>query len=195
MLPPMYSDCGSLMRNRTHSLLHIGIITLFVMAGGLPTGIAAPPPAPKSVADFFLLVPTQYMPYYDVRFRKELLDGKHRGAIVDIPNGFISWDASDNTEYFEFALFRKSDGGYLVAYSVPYDDQFPDASHFLLLSYDHGRWRDDTKTLLPVAYKKTHTYNLPRHGTHIEVVAPDGEKLYTLVWVNDRFVMRRSPRK
>jgi hypothetical protein len=67
--------------------------------------------------------------------------------------------------------------------------------HFLLLSYDHGRWRDDTKTLLPVAYKKTHTYNLPRHGTHIEVVAPDGEKLYTLVWVNDRFVIRRSPRK
>jgi hypothetical protein len=169
---------------------HIIIIFLLVMAGGLSIAIAAPSP-PKTVADFFLLVPEQYMPYYDVHFRKDLLDGKRRGAVVDIPNGFISWDASDNTEYFEFALFRRSDGGYLVAYSVPYDDQFPDASHFLLLSYDHGRWRDDTDALLPLPYDKTNSYSLPRRGTTIDVIAADGKKVYSLVWENDRFVVRR----
>jgi hypothetical protein len=183
------------MRNRTHNCVKIGIVSLFFVVGGLSVGVAAPPSAPKTVADFFLLVPERYMPYYDVRFREELLRGKRRGAIVDIANGFISWDASDNTEYFEFALFRKSNGGYLVAYSVPYDDQFPDASHFLLLSYDRGHWHDDTEALLPVAYDQTHTYHLPRRGTTIEVVAADGQRVYTLVWVKDRFVIRRSSNK
>jgi hypothetical protein len=175
----------------TH-ILRISIVSLVVVANVLPGATAAPPPAPKNVADFFLLVPEQYMPYYDVQFRRDLLDGKRRGTIVDIPNGFISWDASDNTEYFEFALFRRSDGRYLVAYSVPYDDQFPDASHFLLLSYEGGQWRDDTKALLPLAYDKTHSYNLPRRGKTIDVVDADGRKLYALAWVSDRFVVRRD---
>jgi hypothetical protein len=174
----------------------IGVVFLFLMAGEWSSiAVAAPRATPKTVADFFLLVPGRYMPYYDLRFREEMLRGERRGGIVDIANGFISWDASDNTEYFEFALFRKSNGGYLVAYSVPYDDQFPDASKFLLLSYDRGRWRDDTAALLPVPYVKTQTYRLPRRGTTIEVAAADGQTLYTLVWRKDRFVMRRASGK
>jgi hypothetical protein len=178
------------MKNRTLGLLGIAIVGLFVTIGATCLAIAAEAAQPKTVADFFLLVPEKYMPYYDVHFRQQLLRGERRGAIVDIPNGFISWDASDNTEYFEFALFRKSSGGYVIAYSVPYDDQFPDASTFLLLSYERGSWRDDTKKLLPIQYDKTHTYNLPRRGTTIKVVGADGETLHTLVWSKDRFVVR-----
>jgi hypothetical protein len=87
---------------------------------------AAQAPEPKTVADFLLLVPERFMDGYDLRFREEMLRGAHRGVIVDIPNGYISYDASDNPSGFEFAIFRKNDGRYLVAYSTGafYDPDF-----------------------------------------------------------------------
>lgn len=175
-------------------LLFIAAVVAFVIVGAPVATISAEAPAPKNVADYFLLMPEKYMPYYDLRFRQELLRGERRGAIIDIRNGFISWDASDSTEYFEFAIFRRSSGDHVVAYSVPYDDQFPDASTFLLLSYENGSWRNDTNKLLPVKYDNTRSYKLPRHGSAIDVFAADGTKLYTLVWSKDRFVKQRISR-
>jgi hypothetical protein len=158
------------------------------------TTAAAQSPEPKSVTDFFLLVPESYIGY-DLPFREELLRGERRGAVIDIPNGYISWDASDNPEEFEFAIFRKSNGRYIVAFSVGYDSQFPQASRFLLLSYEGGRWRDVTKSLLPVAYDRKRTYKLPRQGRSIVVTDELGERPYTLTWSNDRFRLDRAAAK
>src|SRR3954468_3658565 len=74
-------------------------------AAGVGTA-AAQSSGPKTVADFLLLVPERYMEGYDLRFREELVRGEQRGVVVDIRNGYISYDASDNPSGFEFAIFR-----------------------------------------------------------------------------------------
>ncbi|MBV9926807.1 MAG: hypothetical protein JOZ96_17440 [Acidobacteria bacterium] len=164
-------------------------------ASGFGTA-AAQAPEPKTVADFFLLVPERYMLGYDLRFREEMLRGEHRGVVVDIENGYISYDASDNPTGFEFAIFRKNNGRYIVAYSNGVSDNFDDDDYtFLLLSYEGGRWRDVTKELLPVPYNKKHGYMLPRRGRDVRVLDDKGRKFYTLTWRNDRFHLKRTARR
>jgi hypothetical protein len=156
---------------------------------------------PKTVGDFLLLVPERYMEGYDRRFREELLRGERRGVVVDIANGYISYDESDNPSGFEFAIFRKSNGKYLAAYSTgafgdpELDKELGNWPTLSLLSYDGGKWRDVTKASLPVAFDKKLYYKLPRQGKSIEVWDGRGRKLYTLTWRNDRFHLKRAARR
>ena len=174
-------------------------ITIAIAAG---TGTAAAQSSePKTVADFLLLVPDRYMDGYDLRFREELLRGEHRGVVVDIPNGYISYDASDNPSGFEFAIFRKSNGKHLVAYSTGsfHDQEMAEElgnwPTLFLLSYEGGRWRDVTRASLPVAYDKKQAYMLPRRGRSIAVWDGRSRKFYTLTWKNDRFRLSRRARR
>ncbi|MEA2205159.1 MAG: hypothetical protein QOE77_1935 [Blastocatellia bacterium] len=150
---------------------------------------------PRTVADFLLLVPERYIGY-DLRFREEMLRGEHRGVVVDIRNGYISYDASDNPSGFEFAIFRKSNGGYIVAYNDTGDDfdREPKVPTLRLLSYEGRRWRDVTKVLLPVALDGKLGYTLPRTGRNISVTGKGGRELYTLIWAKDRFRIKRPAR-
>lgn len=176
-------------------------VTIAVAAG---TGTAAAQsPEPKTVADFFRLVPDRYMGGHDFRFREEMLRGEHRGVVVDMRNGYISYDASDNPSGFEFAIFRKSNGRYLVAYSTGafHDQEMAEElgnwPTLLLLSYEGGRWRDVTKSSLPVAlaFDEKLAYMLPRRGRRIAVWDGRAGKLYTLTWRNDRFRLDRGARR
>jgi hypothetical protein len=172
---------------RANLVIQTFVLIALIAIAGFGTA-AAQSAEPKTVADFFRLVPERYMIGYDLKFREQLLRGERRGTVVDITNGYISWNASDNPEEFEFAIFRKNNGKYIVAFSVGYDPDF-DFSHFFLLSYDGGRWRDVTTASLPVPYNRTYTYKLPRKGRSI-VVTGEG-KLYKLTWANDRFRLKR----
>jgi hypothetical protein len=170
---------------------------LCVLAVATAPGVKASPAQssePKTVGDYFILVPERYMPY-DLPFRRELLRGEHRGAVIDVRNGYISWDASDAPDAFEFAIFRKSNGRYVVAYNDVGDDFDGETGHeagLILLSYEGGRWRDVTRALLPVALDRRLGYKLPRKGRSIEVTGERGRKLYTLTWANDRFRLKRA---
>ncbi len=172
------------------NLIPVLCVVIIAIASGL-NPVAAQTPEPKTVADFFHLVPERYIGY-DLAFRERLLRGERRGTVIDIPNGFISWNASDNPEEFEFAIFRKSNGKYLAAFSVGYDSQFPQASRLVLLSYERGRWRNVTRASLPLPYNRKLTYKLPRQGRTIEVWDEKGRQPYTLTWANDRFRVKRS---
>ena len=175
-------------------------VTIAIAAGvGTAAGQSS---GPMTVADFLLLVPERYMVGYDLHLREELLRGDRRGVVVDIHNGYISYDASDNPSGFEFAIFRKSNGRYLVAYSTGafYDPEFGKElgnwPTLLLLSYEGGgRWRDVTRAYLPVAFDKKLAYMLPRRGRGIDVWDGRGRKLYTLTWKNDRFRLGRGARR
>jgi hypothetical protein len=155
---------------------------------------------PKTVVDFFLLVPERYMDGYDLRFREEMVRNGWLN-IVDVKNGYILYDASDNPSGFEFAIFRKSNGNYLVAYSTGafHDQEMAEElgnwPTLFLLSYEDGRWRDVTRASLPVAFNKKLAYVLPRRGRGIEVWNGRGRKLYTLTWRNDRFRLDRGARR
>jgi hypothetical protein len=182
---------------RANLIWHILCVVTIAIAPGARTA-AAQSAEPKTVADFFLLVPERYMPYYDLRFRERLLRGERRGAVIDIPNGYISWNASDNPEGFEFAIFRKSNGRYIVAYNSVGEDfnrEPGDGAKLRLLSYEGGRWRDVTRVLLPVALDGRLGYKLPQRGRSIEVMGEGGRKLYTLTWARDRFRIKRAARR
>ena len=167
-------------------------VTIAIAAGSATT--AAQSSEPKTVADFLLLVPERYMDGYDLRLREELLRGDRRGVIVDIRNGYISYDESDNPAGFEFAIFKKSNGRYLVAYSTGAfgEPELGNDPTFFLLSYERGKWRDVTREILPVAFNKKLAYYLPRRGKSIEVWDGRGRKHYTLTWKKDRFRINRA---
>ncbi|HKO96592.1 MAG TPA: hypothetical protein VJU86_06360 [Pyrinomonadaceae bacterium] len=141
-------------RQQANLICYVLCVLACAIAPGLK-GAAGQPSEPKTVEDFFLLVPERYMDGYDLGFRREVLRGEHRGVVVDITNGYISYDASDNPSGFEFAIFRKNDGGYLVAYSTgafsdpEMDRELGNWPILFLLSYEGGKWRDVTKSLLP----------------------------------------------
>jgi len=169
------------------------------LAVGVGTA-AAQSTAPKTVADFLLLVPERYMDGYDLHLREELLRGERRGVVIDIPNGYISYDESDNPSGFEFAIFRKRNGSYIVAYSTGafYDWDFGKEvgnwPTLFLLSYEGGRWRDVTRALLPAGFDGKLAYMLPRQGTSIGAMDERGRH-YTLTWRDDRFRLDRKARR
>lgn len=182
---------------RVNLIFYILCLMTIAIAPGVRTA-AAQSSEPKTVADFLLLVPERYMVGYDFRLREELLRGEHRGVVIDIPNGYISYDESDNPSGFEFAIFRKSNGRYIVAYNTVGDDfnwEPGDEASLRLLSYEGGRWRDVSRELLPVALDNRLGYTLPRRGRNIEVWGKVGRKLYTLTWAKDRFRIKRAARK
>jgi len=162
---------------------------------------AAQDTEPKTVEDFFLLVPERYMDGYDLSFRRQLLHGDRRDLVVDTRNGYISYDESDNPSGFEFAIFRKSNGKYLVAYSTGafYDPELGKESGtwptLFLLSYEDGKWRDVTRATLPAGLDLKLAYKLPRQGRSIEVWDGRGHKLHTLTWSKDRFRFSRPAGK
>jgi hypothetical protein len=191
-----------MIKNQRVSLIFHVFLCLVTVAVAQSRTAAAQSPEPKTVADFFLLVPERYMVGYDLRLREELLRGEPTGTVVDIPNGYISWDASDNLEGFEFAIFRKNDGSYLVAYSngafgdAEMDEGLGNFPTLFLLSHEGGgRWRDVTRAFFPAGFDKKLYYTLPRQGRDIEVWDGRGRKLSTLRWENDRFRIRRPAGK
>ena len=177
---------------RPNMVFHLLCAVTIAIAAGSGTATAQSS-EPETVADFFLLVPERYMVGYDLRFREELLRGEHRGVVVDIRNGYISYDESDNPSGFEFAIFRKSNGRYLVAYSTGafHDPEFGNEPTLFLLSYEGGRWRDVTRASLPAGFDQKLAYKLPRWGRSIEVWGGRGRN-YTLTWRNDRFRISRA---
>lgn len=182
-----------MIKNPRARLLFLALL-LLVLISSVRTGdaSAASSREPKTVADFFLLIPERYVGY-PLDFREQLLRGERRGTVIDIKNGYISWNASDNPEEFEFAIFRKSNGKYIVAFCSPGDPGlYP--SRFFLLSYDKGKWRDVTKALLPLAFHKRFDYKLSRRGRTISVIR-DWRERHHLTWANDRFRLKRRAGK
>ncbi len=187
------------MKQTPYIIFRLLCAVTIMVAAGIATA-AAQSSEPKTVADFLLLVPDRYMDGYDRQLREELLRGERRGGIIDIANGYISYDESDNPAGFELAIFKRSDGSYLVAYSSgafgdpELDKELGNTPTFYLLSYHKGRWRDVTRSTLPVPFDKRLAYHLPRQGKTIAVVNTRGRKLYDLTWRGDRFQVSRAVR-
>jgi hypothetical protein len=183
-------------KRRAESIFRALMCAVAVAVAQVGWTAAAQSAEPKTVADFLLLVPERYMGGYDLRFRQEMLRGERRGVVVDTRNGYISYDASDNPSGFEFAVFRKSNGKYLVAFSngAFHDPEFGNLPTLFLLSYEGGRWRDVTRALLPAGFDNKSAYMLPRRGRSIGVLDERG-RFHTLTWRNDRFHRARRGRR
>ncbi|MEN9250786.1 MAG: hypothetical protein Q6K95_11410 [Gloeomargarita sp. GXS_bins_116] len=141
----------------------------------------------RTVQEHFLGIPETVLPLGSSANRQRYL----QQALVDTDHGYIRYQAKDNPERFEFAIFRKRNGQYLAAFSVPYNPNFgdrPGKSLLLLLDYQQGQWRNVTRQLLPVPFDPTLTYQLPRVGRDVVVVNARNQRLYRLRWQDDRFI-------
>lgn len=139
---------------------------------------------PKTVKDFYLLMPEKYNGYSREE-REEALDSTE--TFVDIKNGYIGSQIGQLGERFQAAIFKRPDGGYILAYNEDGDPSVDVATKFYLLKYENGAWSDVTTELLPVSVNKNYHYDLPNTGTTIKVTTAKGAKLYSLAWKNGKF--------
>ncbi len=107
---------------------------------------------PKTVTDYFLAMPdTEDFPYYRsaetttkaalIKFRKSLIE------VEDIKNGYLKLKGTWNG-YAEIALFKKTDGSYLIA-NLRADCEEGCEGFLSLYSYKNAKWTDVGFDILP----------------------------------------------
>jgi len=169
-------------------------IVLFILLIGV-TSIAASaqsanPRRPRTVVDYYMLLPNKYFEANREERLHWMLDPK-RGAIVDIPNGYLFAPGDGAQTDIYACIFKRSNGNYLVA--VGYNDKDGVFETFLdFFIYDRGHLQNVTKAVLPVRFNRLLYYDLPRHGTTIKVTTASGKKLYDLVWTGNIFHLKRA---
>jgi hypothetical protein len=161
-----------------------------VLAGMVLGGTAvsaARSKAPRTVVDFYLLLPGSY---FEID-RRSLLDPKY-GAIVDIKNGYLrTWHDGAQVQ-LNVCLFRRPDRSYLVAVSGNYGDLSASWAPFLCFYvYQSGHLVDVTKATQPAGFDENLEYDLPRYGTTITGFNEAGKRIHHLVWRNGRFQAKR----
>ena len=190
---------------------NLTLLTLFFFS--LFSFAAAQKTAPKTVTDFLYLLPETYFEPYveegkpkpDLRaYRKSLI------KINDTKNGFLRLEGVAWEGWAEMAIFKKTDGNYVVGISQSGCGPICDSANTFLV-YEKGDWRDVTEEVLPTiseaqfdaAYKKHKinedddpgiVYELPRLGRTI-IVRTDGDRnieLFELTWNGTRFVLKNK---
>ncbi|MCS7079180.1 MAG: hypothetical protein NZ585_03905 [Chloracidobacterium sp.] len=149
--------------------------------------------ASRSVVDYFLAIPDQYLPEPSRTRRRELLRPEHV-TVRDERNGYLQVAGDGARPTVTIAKFRKTDGTFLVVMTADYelgsvchafDDrngQLVDVSRAVIPDYAECRdfEADDCRI-----------YDLPRYGTTIIVKDGQNRRRYALRWRGDRF--ERAP--
>ncbi len=160
---------------------------------------------PKTVRDFFMLLPEKYFTLEGCEREKDKDCKKARedylktfGEVVDLQNGYIKGGCDGGQSCMEMAIFKRPDGSYLIGLAT-FAESLND---YYFLDHKNGVWSDVSSTV--PEFSKKSIYELPRHGTTVQVFAkkiieqgPDfeasekGRKLYDLVWKDGKFTMKR----
>ena len=147
-------------------------------------------PKPHTVLDYYELLPEKYFEANEEQRVKWMLDPR-RGAIVDVKNGYLYAPGDGAQTDVYVSLFKKSDGSYLIAVKThPADtDEY---TRLDLYVFKRGMLLDVSKTAFPVAVNERLQYELPRYGRTIQVKNKIGRRVYDLIWVADRFRLKKS---
>jgi hypothetical protein len=148
---------------------------------------------PKTVTEFYLALPTSFdvvrdvdkSPFRDGFFFDDFYSNERNASwdeiikfrksqikIEDVKNGYLRLEGT-REGWEELALFKKSDGGYIVALSQV--DCGPGCvGDVMFLSYDRGAWTNVTNKVFPFSPSSKRGYfQLPRVGTTIKLVCSD----------------------
>ena len=176
-------------------------------AGQRPAGGASSGPRtqqPRTVREYFVLLPQKYFPLEGCvdnptkrdcdRARAQYL--KTFLEVEDTANGYMRGGCDGAQSCFHMALFKRPDGTYVVGLTT--SSETIETSYFL--EYARGNWRDVGPRVVP-GYGEDKVYELPRHGTTVEVyenrkvVGEDyrqrGRKLYNLIWAKGSFTIEK----
>jgi hypothetical protein len=167
------------------------------------TAISAQSKAPKTVRDYFLLLPSKYFSLdccmestpkkSKEKYLEQYLD------VEDTANGYMKGNGDGAQEAFEMALFKKTDGSYLIGFYTIGEGGVEEVPYTVFLQYRAGRWTDVSKTVIPGYAPTKRIYQIPRQGTTVEVFEKDeaasdfnkGKKLHDLVWKNGKFAVKK----
>lgn len=181
------------------SMLFAGFLSMFLF-GQLAS---AQTNRPKTVRDFFNLLPQRYFPLEECsakpdqkncdQARKKYL--KSYLEVEDNANGFMK-GGCDGAQYcFTLALFKRPNNTYIVALHVEGDEE--DENYFL--EYKNRKWFNISAQVIP-KFSQKNVYELPREGTQIAVFKKNtaninerdrSVKLYDLIWKNGKFTIKK----
>lgn len=170
-------------------MLKTCLIALFTILNVQPSIDGHQSSKPHTVLDYYLLLPDKYFEADREQRVKWMLDQKH-GAIVDVRNGYIYARGDGAQTSIYVCLFKKTDGSYLIAVKS-HDPDTDEYTHLDFYVYENWRLIDVSKAALPVAVSEELRYAMPRYGTTIKVSNKRGRKMYDLVWVRNRFKLKR----
>lgn len=187
-------------------------------SGGMRSGVAGgedvsrkkaePTPAvvasgePRTIRDFFMLLPEKYFVLEGCEREKDKDCSKAKldylktfTEVEDTANGYLKGGCDGGQSCLEMTIFKRPDGTYLVAVST--EGEMIIEQHFL--DYAGGKWTDVGAQIIP-EFSKKNLYELPRKGTTMTVfskkiiekgddyeVAEKGSRLYSLVWKDGKF--------
>jgi hypothetical protein len=115
--------------------------------------------------------------------------------IEDIKNGYLRIESNEWKGWAEIAIFKKTDGTYVVAIS-----QVTCAAScrggVIFATHKSGRWENVTKQVFPHSEQREKYYQLPREGTSIVLICGDksskscvfGGELAEFQWNKEKFV-------
>jgi len=167
----------------------------------LPLAVFGQIKQPRTVRDFFNLLPQKYFllegcePQSDKncsKARREYIENFLE--IEDTANGYWKSGCDGAQSCLTMALFKRPNGVYAVALKI----EFESGTNNYFLEYQNGKWLDIAARDVP-NFSKSNVYELPQNGTTIEVFAKNkntefgdkGKKLYDLVWKNGKFSVKR----
>ena len=145
---------------------------------------------PKTVLDYYLLLPEKYFEADREQRVKWMLDPK-RGAIIDRRNGYLYAPGDGAQTDIYVCLFKRANKRPIVAVKY-YESDTQDYTHLDFYEYKHGSLVPAANDLIPVKVKEEFKYKLPRFGSSIEVSDRHGKRIYDLVWSGTRFKLKRQ---
>ena len=178
------------------------ITGLFLLVLILASVALAQTKQPKTVRDFFNLLPQKYFTLEGCEPAKDKNCDKARKEYIetfleteDTANGYWKSGCDGAQSCLTMALFKRLNGTYIVAIQT----EFEMGSDNYFLEYKGGKWFDISTQVIPNFSKKNY-YELPQKGTTIEVfkkktvdtdMTEKGAKLYDLVWNAGKFSIKK----
>jgi len=199
---------------------HLGLSLKDLLRGRKVPSVSAETSAssgftPRTVTDFYLALPkniseignsadlgsafrTGFFFNMDAEKKAGPALEKYRRSLIkveDTANGYLKIQGDGWSGWDEIALFKKTDGSYIVAISQVGDEP-PLMGDVIFLSLGDGQWKNVTNDVFaPLPFSSTHYYKLPRTGATITTLCtpskgfgctPDAV-LATHYWTKTRF--------
>jgi hypothetical protein len=157
---------------------------------------------PRTVRDFFNLLPQKYFPLEGCdrakdknceRARREYV--KSYLEVEDAANGYWKSSCDGAQSCLRMALFKRPDASYVVVVHTLHE---ADETNYFL-EYRSGKWVDISRKIVP-EFSARNIYELPRHGTTVEVFEKNfpepefserGAKIYELEWKDGKFSIKK----
>ena len=155
----------------------------------LAVAVPAQYPAPRTVLDYYKLLPDKFFEA-DRKQRIDWMLDRKRGAIVDEKRGYLFAPGDGAQSDVILTLFKMRRSGYVVGvkhYAVDTNE----LTYLEFYTYSDGAWTEVTKSVLPMKIDHDLRYELSRYGTTIRVTDKRGRSLHRLVWSGQRFRRQR----